>query len=265
MKKHSVLVSAPYLKNVINRFRPEFEKHNIELIIPDVQERLEEDSLLKLIENIDGVICGDDRFTEKVLRAAPKLKVISKWGTGIDSIDHVTCKSLGIALCNTPNAFTDPVADSVFAYMLSFMRKTHLMDRQMKQGIWEKIPGVALKEKVLGVIGVGNVGKAVVTRACAFSMKVLGNDIKEIDSCFTKKTNMRMVGLEELLENSDIISLNCDLNETSRHILDKQNFSLMKQKPVVINTARGPLIDEVALVDALEKEIISGAGQHTIA
>ncbi len=99
-----VLVTAPYFQTVVDRFRPEFTKHGIELVVPEVNERMEEEELLKWIGDIDGVICGDNQFTEQVLVSAPKLKVLSKWGTGIDSIDQKACGKLGISICNTPNA-----------------------------------------------------------------------------------------------------------------------------------------------------------------
>jgi D-3-phosphoglycerate dehydrogenase len=100
--RYKVLVTAPYMQLVIDRFRHIFEGEDIELIVPPFQERFEEEELLELVEGMDGVICGDDRFTECVLRAAPQLKVLSKWGTGIDSIDQAACRDLGVAVCNTP-------------------------------------------------------------------------------------------------------------------------------------------------------------------
>ncbi|NJL54233.1 hypothetical protein HC928_02955 [bacterium] len=176
MATWKVLVTAPYMQPVLDRFRPQMEARGAELVVPVVHERMEEADLLPLIGDIDGVICGDDRFTARVLDAAPKLRVISKWGTGIDSIDREACKARGIAVKNTPNAFSEPVADSIFGYMLEFARNIAAMDRAMKQGVWEKIPGRALRECTLGVIGVGDVGKAVVRRAGGFGMRVLGTD-----------------------------------------------------------------------------------------
>ena len=125
-----VLVSAPYMQPVIDKFRPIFAANDIEIVIPSVSERLSERELLQLVGDIDGAICGDDQFTEQVLRAAPRLKVISKWGTGIDSIDQETAAQLGIAVRNTPNAFSQPVADTVLGYVLSFARKLPWMDRR---------------------------------------------------------------------------------------------------------------------------------------
>ena len=128
-----VLVTAPYMQLVIDRFRPIFAQRNIELIVPPVEERLEEKNLLQWVNDVDGVICGDDRFTERVLKAASRLKVISKWGTGIDSIDQTACEKMGIAVRNTPNAFSEPVADSVLGYILCFARNLPWMNQAMCQ------------------------------------------------------------------------------------------------------------------------------------
>ena len=257
--KWKVLVSAPYMLPVLDRFEDFFRQNRIEVVVPPVDERLEEDDLLPWVSDIDGAICGDDRYTEKVLEAAPKLKVISKWGTGIDSIDQQACKRLGIQVCNTPNAFSEPVADAVIGYMLCFARHLPWMDRNMRRGIWHKIPGKALRECTLGVIGVGNVGKAVVKRAIGFGMKILGNDIVEIQEDFLSETGTQMLSKESLLQQSDFVSLNCDLNPTSHHLMTIDRFELMKRSAVIINTARGPIIKEEDLVQALETQIIAGA------
>jgi len=119
---YKVLISAPYMQPEIDRFRPVLEEHGVEVVVPPVEERMEEDELLEWIGDVDGVICGDDRFTERVLDAAPKLKVIAKWGTGIDSIDQEACRERGIEVRNTPDAFSEPVADTVLGYVLCFAR-----------------------------------------------------------------------------------------------------------------------------------------------
>jgi D-3-phosphoglycerate dehydrogenase len=260
MEKQRVMISAPYMLPVIDRFRPLFTERDIELLVPLVNERLEEADLLPIIAAIDGVICGDDRFTEQVLQAASRLKVIAKWGTGIDSIDQAACKRLGIAVRNTPNAFSEPVADSVLGYMLCFARNLLTMDRQMKGGIWDKIPGRALRECTLGVIGVGDVGKAVIRRAVAFGMRVVGNDPVVPPADFVAATQITMLDKADLLRQADFVSLNCDLNPTSYHLLSSADFALMQPTAVVINTARGPVIDEAALVAALQQGQIAGAG-----
>jgi D-3-phosphoglycerate dehydrogenase len=243
----------------IDRFRHIFEAEDIELIVPPFQERFEEEELLGMVGDVNGVICGDDRFTERVLRAAPQLKVLSKWGTGIDSIDQGVCRDLGVAVCNTPNAFSKPVADTVLGYILNFARQLPWVDRTMRQRTWSKVHSVALHECTLGVIGVGNVGKEVVHRATAFDMRVVGNDIVEMPVEFLTETGIEMVWREELLQEADFVSLNCTLNPTSFHLMSDAEFALMKLTAVVINTSRGPVIDEPALVRALQEKQIAGA------
>lgn len=255
-----VLLSAPYMLPFVERFRPVFEHYSINLIVPEVHERLEEAELLKYAGKFDGTICGDDRYTCKVIQSClPRLKVISKWGTGIDSIDKDACAELGVRLMNTPNAFTLPVADSVMAYILAFARQQLWMDKAVKSGVWQKIPGRSLSECTLGVIGVGNVGKAVLRRARGFGMTLLGNDIQPIPRDFLLENNVQSVSLQQLLEESDFISVNCDLNPTSRHLINSNTLEFMKPTAILINTARGPIVDEKALVDALKLNQIAGA------
>jgi len=244
----------------LDRFRPVLARYGLDLITPPVRERLEEEEILKYAGQFDGAICGDDRYTRRVLEAcAPRLKVISKWGTGIDSIDSAAAAELGIRVCRTPNAFTLPVADTVMGYLLAFARRQPWMDREMKAGKWQKLPGRALHECTLGIIGVGNIGKAVARRARAFGMTILGNDIVEIDHVFLAETGVEMTSLDDLLSRSDFVSLNCDLNPTSRHLINARTLSLMRPTAVLINTARGPIVDEPALVEALQSGIIAGA------
>jgi D-3-phosphoglycerate dehydrogenase / 2-oxoglutarate reductase len=255
-----ILLSAPYLLPSVDRFRPIFEHYGLKLITPVVNERLEEADLLKLAGQFDGVICGDDRFTPAVLdRCAPRLKVISKWGTGIDSIDRQACNRLGIKICNTPNAFTLPVADTVMGYILAFSRRQPWMDREMRKGIWAKLPGVTLSECTLGVVGLGNIGKAVIRRARPFGMKILGNDIVPIAPDFILENIVEMTSLRELFERSDFVSINCDLNPTSYRLVNMESLGWMKPTGVIINTARGPIVNEADLVTALREQRIGGA------
>jgi D-3-phosphoglycerate dehydrogenase len=258
--KWKVLVSAPYMRPVLERVEATLNDAGCEVTAPPVRERLEEADLLPLVGGIDGVICGDDRFTRRVLESARSLKVISKWGTGIDSIDREACRELGIRVCNTPGAFTVPVADSVFAMMLAFARRTPSMDRDMKMGKWEKIGGFTLAESTLGIVGLGNIGREVATRARAFGMKVLGTDPVEPPPEWFRSTGVERAELGEVLAQSDFVTLHCDLNPTSYHLLNRQNLRQMKRSAVLINTSRGPVVDEPALIDALRHGTICGAG-----
>jgi phosphoglycerate dehydrogenase-like enzyme len=143
--------------------------------------------------------------------------------------------------------------------MLTFARRGPWLDREMKNGKWEKIPGKALSECTLGVIGIGAIGKAVTRRARAFGMKVLGTDIIDIDHVFVSESGIHMTTLDALLADADFVSVNCDLNPTSHHIINAGTLAKMKSNAVLINTARGPLVDETALVAALSSGQIAGA------
>ncbi|MDY6846734.1 MAG: phosphoglycerate dehydrogenase [Chloroflexota bacterium] len=256
----TVLVSAPYILPALDRFRPVFESYDIKLIVPEVNERLSEEEILIHAGKFDGTICGDDRYTRQVIEAcAPRLKVISKWGTGIDSIDQTAAGEFGIMIGNTPNAFTVPVSESVIGYMLAFARQIPWLDDAMKAGHWEKINGKTLSECVLGVIGVGYIGKAVLRRARAFGMQLLGNDIVEMPPDFLLEYGVEMTSLEDLMTRADFISLNCSLNPTSYHLINSDSLRFCQPTAVLVNTARGPIVDQKALVDALQEGRLRGA------
>lgn len=256
----SILLSAPYMLPFKDRFVPVLEHYGFQVIIPRVHERLNEEEILAFAGQFEGTICGDDRYSRHVLdQCSPRLKVISKWGTGIDSIDKEYANSIGIRVCNTPNAFTMPVADSVLGYILAFARQQPWMDKAMKKLEWEKIPGRSLSECILGVIGVGNIGKAVLRRARGFGMKLLGNDIVPIAPDFILENGVEMTDLKDLLQKSDFVSINCTLNETSHHLINQTTLGYMKKNAVIINTARGPIINESDLIVALQNHQLSGA------
>ena len=254
-----ILISAPYFLPVVEDYRSLLEAEGLELVIADVCERLSEAELLPLIPTTYGVICGDDQFTARVLQAAVHLKVISKWGTGIDSIDTRAAARLGILVCNTPNAFTDCVADSTLGYILNFARQLSAMDQDIGSGKWIKRDAVTLRECTLGVIGVGNIGQAVVRRAVAFGMTVAGYDPVPVPQPFLAETGLKLTSLPELLKSSDFVSLHCDLNPTSYHLIDRPQLELMKSTAYLINTSRGSVVNERALAGALRSGQIAGA------
>jgi D-3-phosphoglycerate dehydrogenase len=257
---YTVLLTAPYIIPVFDKYRYLFDQAGIEVIVEDVMERLDEGALLKYAGKIDGTVCGDDKYSEAVLKEfAPRLKAISKWGTGIDSIDREAAQALGIGVYNTLDAFTGPVADTVLEYILIFARQGPEMDRSMKEGKWAKILSKALFECTLGVVGIGRIGKAILRRAKPFRMTLLGNDIIDIDPDFISETGVEMTSLEDLLAQSDFVSLNCDLNPTSFHLINNETLPHMKQDSILINTSRGPVIDETALVEALRSGVLAGA------
>jgi D-3-phosphoglycerate dehydrogenase / 2-oxoglutarate reductase len=254
-----ILISAPYFLPVVEDYRSQLEAQGCELVIAGVRERLSEAELLTLVPTMHGAICGDDQFSERVLQAAGHLKVISKWGTGIDSIDTDAATRLGILVCNTPDAFTDCVADSTLGYILNFARQLFRMDQDIRSGKWIKRDALTLRECTLGVIGVGNIGKAVIRRAVAFGMTVVGYDPVAVPQSFLDETGLKAVSLLELLKSSDFVTLHCDLNPSSYHLIDRPQLELMKLTAYLINTSRGPVVSEAALVDALRSGQIAGA------
>lgn len=257
--KWRVLVSAPYAMPALDWYRGRLAEAGCEMIVAPVQERLEEEQLLALLVDMDGLICGDDRITDRVLAAFPRLRVISKWGTGIDSIDQEACRRRGVTLCNTPNAFSEPVADTVLAYMLLTARQPDRLDAGVRSGAWPKTQLTTLGESTLGVIGVGNCGRAVIRRARAFGMTVLGFDSYPVPPDFLRDTATRMVGLEELLRSSDYISLHLTLSSETHQLINAERLALLRPTAYLINTARGPLVEEAALAAALAAGRLAGA------
>ena len=160
-----VLITAPRMLRDMPRLRPDIDALGWELVLPDVRQQLDEQQLLEVVGDIDAAICGDDAYTARVMDAAPKLKAICKWGTGIDEIDVEAARERGIHVRNVPDAFSVPVADTVLAFMLSFARRLPWLDRGLKQGGWEYIDGVSLAACTLGAVGCGNAGRTALRRA----------------------------------------------------------------------------------------------------
>ena len=261
MAKNVVLLTAPYMIPFVDRFKPVFDDFDLEVIVPEVNERFEAEDILRYAGQFDGTICGDDRYGADVIAAClPRLKVISKWGTGIDSIDKKSANEMGVMVGNTPDAFTIPVSDSVLAYILAFSRRQLWMDKAMKAGEWKKIPGKALCESTLGIVGVGNIGQSVARKAKAFGMTLLGCDPKEPSPSFVVETGIEMTSYEDLLKRSDFVSMNTDLNPTSVGMMNADALKLMKPNAVLINTSRGPVVKEADLIAALQSGQIAGAG-----
>jgi len=258
--KWNVLISCPHLQRSIDLYRHVFENNDIEIEVPQVNQHLTESELLDIIEQYDGIIAGDDELTAKVLEKATKLKFISKWGIGIDGIDLDAAKRLGIGVSNTPNVFSDEVADLVIGYIIALFRKTHIIDRKVHAGEWNQaqIQGKSLKGKTLGIIGVGSIGRAVAERAIAMGMVTIGYDVFPVSEEFINKTGMKQVSLDELVKSADVISLNCNLTRENYHMISFREFSLMKDQVNIINTARGPLVNEKALVLNLHEGKVAG-------
>ena len=259
--KYKALVTAPPILSAIFSYKNLFDKNLVEIVVPPykVHEHLNENQLIELLQNIDGILCGDDAITEKVIKRAKKLKVISKWGTGIDSIDITAATKKKIKVLRVKDAFSEPVSDTVLAYILLFARKIIAKDKFVRLNKWDKIESFTLKEKSLGIIGMGHIGQAVAKKALALGMTVFGNDDKNTANILSKSTDIKMLKLHELLKKSDFVTLHCDLNKSSYHLIGKNELKLMKKDSILINTSRGEVINQQDLEYSLINKEISGA------
>lgn len=203
----------------------------------------------------------DSQLTKNILEKIPNLKIIAARSTGFDHIDMNFCKEKGIIVCNVPYYGENTVAEHTFALILDLSRKIHESIEQVKKEGFaiEGLRGFDLKGKTLGVTGLGRIGQHVARIAQGFEMNVLAYDAFP-DKKLAKKLNFQYVSLEDLLKNSDIITLHVPLNEKTRHLVNSQNIGLIKKGAYLINTARGGIVETAALVLALEKGILAGAG-----
>jgi len=254
-----VLVTAPRACQAIDRYRAALGAAGCAVEAHAGVERLDEDELVPLVGDADALICGDDRLTARVLEAASRLKVIAKWGTGIDSIDQDAARRRGIKVCNTPNAFSDPVADSVMGYILLLARGLDRMNNDIHAGVWSHAPLRALSECTLGIVGFGHIGTAVARRAAAFGMPILACDVRSLDEQAAEALGARIVPLERVLAESDFVTLHADFRPENRHLINAKRLAMMRPSAALINTARGPLVDEEALVSALRQGRIAAA------
>jgi D-3-phosphoglycerate dehydrogenase len=256
-----IAVTAPYLQIEWDEY-----KHllaGFEVIVPEVEERFEEDEMIKILsEGVEGIICGDDRITKKVIDSAPGLKLIVKWGTGIDSIDRVYAESKGIKVLNTPNAFTIPVSESTIGLMLAILRKIDENNRLMHNGHWFKPKGYTLNELTTGIIGYGNIGSEVARKLSGFTNNIVWHDIKSDDELrnLGRVFYGKRVDLKTLLALSDVITVHCDLNPTSLHLVNSDLINGMKDGVILINTARGPIVKEDDLTDSIISRKVSYVG-----
>lgn len=261
MSRGKLLVTGPRILRDFHMVQKDIEDLGFEIRTADVRQCLSEDELIPLVGDIDAVICGGDKWTARVMDHAPKLKAICKWGTGTDAIDFDAARERGILVRNVPDAFSVPVADSVMCFILNFARRTPWLDKEIKAGRWTPLDGRSLAECTLGVVGVGNIGSTVLRRARAFGMKLLATDPRtDIPFQLIDDVNLELTDLDDLLQRSDFVSLNCDLNETTRGLIGTRELGLMQKSAVLINTSRGPVVKQRELEQALVDGVIAGAG-----
>ncbi|MDR2542246.1 MAG: phosphoglycerate dehydrogenase [Treponema sp.] len=223
---------------------------------------LTEDELIPLVKNCDGFIAGLDYITRKVLENAPKLKVISRYGVGVDRVDLVAAKEKNIVVCNTPGVNANAVADLTFALLLGIVRKVPLLDRKTREGHWLRSIGFELNEKTIGIIGFGAIGKAVAKRASGFSMKILAYD-PVINHEYALANGIIPASFDEVTKEADFVSLHLPLVGESRNIISGEVMKNMKKGAIIINTSRGGLIDEYAAYELLVSGHLGGLGLDT--
>ena len=221
-----------------------------------------EPALIPLLEGADAVIASSDPYTARVLAESPALKVISRCGVGYDSIDLAAATECGVVVTITPGAMTDAVADYTLGLLLAVSRKIPQGDALMRSGGWGEYPGVLVTGKTLGLVGFGAIGRGTAKRAAGFGMRILAYDpawSAPANGESASLPDVEFVGLDELLAESDFVSLHAPATPETKGMFDSARFAQMKRSAFFINTARGSLVDESALIAALESGVIAGA------
>tara|TARA_R110002111_G_scaffold99170_6_gene153286 strand:- start:5534 stop:6472 length:939 start_codon:yes stop_codon:yes gene_type:complete len=247
-----VLVTCPPMLGMIDCFRPIFEKAGVELSTPDVVQTLSEERLKELVPLHDGWIIGDDPATSAVfsLGKAGKLKAAVKWGVGVDNVDFDACKELNIPIVNTPNVFGGEVADIAVGYVIGLARETFEVDRAVRLGKWIKPSGISLAGKTVALIGFGDIGKHTAKRLLAAEMQVIAYDPYAGLNSELSKVEIEL--WPNRIEETDFIVITCALTSSSLQMLNSNIFSKVKRGVRVVNVARGGVIDEKALEEALK-------------
>jgi D-3-phosphoglycerate dehydrogenase / 2-oxoglutarate reductase len=251
-----VLISCIHVWSDAQEVTDRLEELGVEVDIPRFEgQQLDEADLLPIIDQYAGVLAGDDELNRKVLEAGSRLRVIAKWGVGVDAIDLAAAEELGIAVLNTPGVFGEELADYAMGYLHLLARRQHEVDRMVKRGVWHKVRGRSLAGMTLGIVGMGSSGRALARRASAASMRVVGHDPYPVEQA----SDFELVPLDRLLADSDVVSLHLPVTGDTHHMFDEPTLAKMKAGAWLINTSRGALIDEAALLPALLEGRIAAA------
>ena len=240
----------------IEEEKTEFRKIGAELILAQVQK---EKDVIRACKDAHGLLNQYALLTRKVFESLPKCKVVSRYGVGVDSVDLKAATDLGIIVANVPDYCMDEVANQTIAMILTLTRKTAFFDRKVKSGQWDFHMGIPIhrfKGKTLGLIGCGKIGLEVAERISAFGVRVITYD----PYLERAPEEIEIKDFDTVLKESDFISIHCPLNDSTRHLIGEKEFRKMEKKPLLINTSRGPIVDEKALIQALGEGLLSGAG-----
>lgn len=240
----------------IEEEKEEFSRMGAEVTLAQVKKKEE---VIQACKDADGLINQYTLLTREVLENLPRCRVISRYGVGVDSIDLQAATDLGIIVANVPDYCVEEVANHTIALILTLSRKTAFFDRKVKSNQWDfrlGIPIYRMKGRTLGLIGCGRIGMEVAKKMSSFGVKVIVFDP------YLQKTEewIELKDLDAVLKESDMISIHCPLNESTRHLIGEKEFRKMEKRPLLINTSRGAIIDEKALIQALKEGLISGAG-----
>ena len=257
----TVLIGAEPIRHNPGPFRTLLETNGFEVIDPTVPAKLSEADLLHYLPDCDAVIAGGETYSARIIEACPKLRGIARTGVGYDAVDLAAATRRKIAVTITPGANQESVAESVFAMLLALTRDLIQHDRVIRSGGWDRtlLPR-PLRGRTMGILGLGRIGRAVATRAIAFGMKVMACDPVGDHEAFNARHGVKAVEFDELLAGSDVVSLHLPLVEETRGLFNKSVFARMKPGAILINTARGGLIVEPDLVEALTSGHLAGAG-----
>lgn len=229
-------------------------------IIPNPYGRvLSEEEVSQLIQDVDGVILGLDPMNARVLGKAHRLKAISRYGVGVNNVDIDYATQRGILVTNTPGANSLAVAELTLGLLFAVCRLICLSDRGIRQGTWKQYPGLQVSDKVMGIVGTGQIGRYVAELATGLRMKVLCYDIYP-DEDWAKSIDAVYVPFSDLIAKSDFISLHVPRNEHTYHMISEKEIAQMKPSAVIINTSRGGVLDEDAVVKAIKSGRLQGAG-----
>lgn len=258
--KPRVLVTMKLPSDVVEML----EREGMELLHNPFDRCFTREELLQAVADVDGVILGAELFDRLVMEAAPRLKVISRFGVGYDNVDVDAATERGIYVTFTPCVLCDTVADLAFGLILCVSRRIPQADAFVREGRWSESQFplmVDVSGKTLGIVGLGRIGAKVAYRASGFNMRILYHDAVRTDLMIRleRELGVKRVSLNRLLKESDFVTLHVPLNESTRGIIGRRELSLMKKTAYLINTSRGPVVDQPALYEALRNKNIAGA------